>query len=380
MTLPQIIQIVGISGIISALVTFILNRIKYKKEKQVEFEERRLEYSFTNYPNFAAVLQNIIKVSREARNLSEDKTKFKKFEETIFTLLYYMGEIYQFEQRFRKDQGQLFRLCNYDSEILARFLYDLGKEALGMTSSRLGLSSSRLNMQDEQYLIQAVDNAESLEKFIQNAQDDQIIKRIQNQILNGVIPSRAQEWAEKNFGTLSRFLIKEIQSIKLPGYLRDPNPLSYPDNLYIETTKRIATVFISRNSLNTFKEPLKIWIYNHWTEEIDIAETTQFCIYSQNAESSIPDPDWERVELDIVDPVTKVIKKKLNAGETGMVEWNRKKRDGHDAKSGWYQLTYLPDTEDKAGTTSAYSIDYYMKRDKDKTKGFQYWQLRSSLQ
>jgi hypothetical protein len=87
----QLLGIIGISGIVSALVTFCLNRLKYSKEKKIEFEERRLEYSFLNYPNFAAMLQNIIKVSREARNLMPYSQNNEKFKVTILTLLYWMG-------------------------------------------------------------------------------------------------------------------------------------------------------------------------------------------------------------------------------------------------------------------------------------------------
>jgi hypothetical protein len=245
-----------------------------------------------------------------------------------------------------------------------------------MTSSRLGLSSSRLNMQEEQHLIRKVKKTESLEEFLQNAKDDRMLIKISEQIAKGIIPSRAQEWTEKNFGTLSRLLIKEVQSIRLPGYLRNPNPLSYPDEIYIQTTKRIATVFVSRSSLNTFYQPLKIWIYNHWTEVIDIStEYPHFCVYSQKNESS--QKESKIVELDIIDPVTKEKKKKLIAGETGLVEWNRSKNDGQSyAGNGWYQLIYLPETEDIAGATSSYSVDYFMDREND----FQFWQLRSSLQ
>jgi len=373
----DLLTLIGISGIVSAVVAFVLERWKFSKEKQIEAEKERLEYSFLHYPNFCQALLDAIKASREARNLLPRAGESEKSKAAILTVLYRMGGLYLFERKFRSDQGQLFRLASHDSEILARFLYDLGKECMGMTSSRLGLSSSRLNMYEELYLVQMVEEAESLVDFVKIAQKDEVLGKLSEQIARGVIPSRAQEWAEKDLGTLSRFLIKEVQSIRLPGYSRDPIPLSFPDQNFIQAVKKIATVFVSRSSLNSFDTPLKIWVYNHWAEEISLgSDTPHFRVSRQETESCMQGS--KVIDLDILDPVRREKKSRLNAGETGMVLWDRCASDGQSfAGDGWYQLIYLPETEDLTwGTTSAYSVDYFMDREND----FQSWQLRSSLQ
>jgi hypothetical protein len=255
-------------------------------------------------------------------------------------LVYWLGNLYSFEQDFRSKQGQIFRLGNQSSEILAEFLYDLGKANLSLTI-------------DQETLLVQKWKEKSLEDFRLIPETDAGMKEILDAIRGAVNRTYSERLARKAYDVLSRLLISEIQSIRLPGYERKPLSLSKPDQDYIAAVKRIPTIFFSNNSIDDYSLPLRMWVYNHWDHDITFGrEEAQIRVYLKNQKDGSL---LKEVDLNLFDPNDKERRRKprLESGETVMAEWNGKWKDGQVRKASW-TIMWLPDAEEDSRTFLVY--------------------------
>ena len=337
--ITQIAEVVGVSAIVSAAVNFILEHWKFEQERASARQEAQLKYSIKNYPQFASILNGVVNDLSRCRNLliavNTGTAKPEVLEQGIIDLLYHLRQLYSYEQQFQSQQGKLFRLGNQISEELANALYQLGKTNLSLSS-------------DDETLLMQKFNFKTLEEFREhflNAQTDPVVKGIHDTIMNVIKRVYSEKFARKNFDTLSRLLLMEIQSIRLPGYDRKPIPLSKPDQDYIKAVQRIPTMFFSNTSIDNMKVPLRIWVYNHWSREIRYQPSEVQIRVSVNVEGNIK----KVADLYLFDPRDEKKRKvlKLKPGQTLACEWDRKQEDGQIAK-GSFRICHLPDAGDSA--------------------------------
>lgn len=340
--ISQIAELIGISAVVSTLVNFALEEWKYKNERVTARQEEHLKYSVENYPLFSEILTDVVnglEASREASiYLSKGTGSRRQLEDRLSDLLYLLGRLLTLEQRFR-EKGQIFRLASQSGEILTEFLYELGKNDL------------RITAEQEIYLAQDV-GRETLKQFRETVKTDPELGKIRNVLeedLNNLYPIR---FAIHNFEVLSRLLNTEIQSIRIPGYEREPISLSRPDQDYIEDVRRIPRIFFSRESLDDPSLPLRIWVYNHWNHEITFrSEEVQLVVQADEGDPS------SRIEMDLFDPSDHNRKKqlRLRPGGTLLAEWDLKWKDGEPKSGDVCLIHYLPNPEN---TKWAYEIVY----------------------
>jgi hypothetical protein len=271
-----------------------------------------------------------------SESVLENTAAAEQFENSLTDLLYFLGSLLIFEKKFRDEQGQIFRLASQSGEILAEFLYRLGKDYLKLTAEQ------------ESYLAQTVED-KTLSRFRQTAESDVELGKIRDAIKAKVTVDWPQiRQIEQLFEALSHHLMTEIQSIRIPGYERRPISLSKPDQDYIEAIKRIPTLFFDRESKQYHTRPLRIWVYNHWNHKIMFKEDeVQFLVGGGTGGSPIV--------LDMFDPDDKDQKKKLELmpGETLVAEWDRKWNNQEIEEGDKYTIIYLPD-----GGDSKYELTY----------------------
>ncbi len=337
----QIGELLGITAIISALVSaavnFVLEQWKFKKERAEAKQEEHLKYSVENYPRFSEVLTEVIhglNFSRNARlSFLQGAATQEEFEERATDLLYLLGRLLAFEQEFREKQGQIFRLATQSGEILTEFLYKLGKNNLQITDEQ------------EIYLPQTM-RGKTLKEFRETAKTDPELGKIRSLIEKNIDALYPARFTAQNFDTLSRLLMNEIQSIRIPGYERQPISLSKPDQDYIEAVKRVPTVFFSRESLDQLGIPLRIWVYNHWNHDIRFGKNEVQLVVEPHSGGA----DSSKVEMSLFDPDDRSRKKQfeLKPGQTLAAEWNRKWNNGEPKAGDVCRITYLPNSENPA--------------------------------
>jgi hypothetical protein len=339
--LSVVVEVVGTSAIVSAAVNFALEQWKFKKERTSARREEHLRYSIENYPKLATILDGVVDDLFQCRNLcihanAGEPGAYEKFDQGLLDLLYHLRQLYSFEQEFQSKQGELFRLGNQSSEILAKFLYDLGKRNLYLTS-------------DQEMLLVQKFKDKTLEEFRRHfkaPETEPDVKEVLDVVRDAIKRVYPERLARKPFDTLSRLLLMEIQSIRLPGYERKPIPLSKPDQDYIEAVKRIPTMFFSNTSIDDANKPLRIWVYNHWNHEISYQpQEVQMRICEVMPEGNMRN----EADLDLFDPSDEERRKvlSLEPGRTLMSEWDRKRKDGKDIKGTW-RIYHLPDAGDSS--------------------------------
>jgi len=109
----QIAEVIGTSAVISAIVNYALEELKYKKERTAARLEEHLKYSVENYPNFAMMLNRVKDTFTECDSLyyktknasTASESDVENFNNGIYDLLYFLGSLFGFEQEFLSKQG-----------------------------------------------------------------------------------------------------------------------------------------------------------------------------------------------------------------------------------------------------------------------------------
>ncbi|MCH8908907.1 MAG: hypothetical protein IH840_17620 [Candidatus Heimdallarchaeota archaeon] len=207
-SLLELAQIIGVSSSVSVSISFVLNQWKSRQERASARQENRLKYSIENYPHFATVLADVSSTLQTARNSLVANDDRQELQPSLWSLIYSVGRLYNYDLEFKREQGQMFRLGSQSMEILAKHLYEHGKQNLYLSRSQ------------EIHLAQAVQK-KTLDEFKQGAENNptvlSVVKTLRDEVIAQMYPVRL---ARKNFDTLSRLLEMEILSIRLPGYER----------------------------------------------------------------------------------------------------------------------------------------------------------------
>ena len=329
----EIAEVVGTSAIVSALVNFALDQWKSRKERIAARLEEHLKYSVENYPHFITILARVTDCLSTCNDLNyrvaKGMLKAVDLTQGIYNLLYFLGGLFALEDEFQSKQGQMFRLGNQSVEEVANSLYTHAKSDMYLSES-----------QQQVYLAQ-IAHGKNLKEFRQIAAKDREVRKIIHESIKVMLESGTDGLARRDLETLGRLLFTEIESIRIPGYVRKVVSLSKQDEDFIEGLERIPMLSFSDSNLADCAKPLEIWVYNNWGHQITWAkDEVQFRVSKEQTDGTFV----QLAELEITDPNEQTFSKRLEIqpGETLVAKWRERP---NVSETGRWRITYLPDAK-----------------------------------